>query len=206
MWQKALGHHRKLRALQREAQAEQRVQSLPAVSHAASEEPLSPPQPVSQERASAVLAAIPPSSSHPSKRHNRHPRSHRGNAPHQRSGEARAEACLCGTPLVCLKGHRTKVYCSDRCRMRAYRIRQRQVQPLSTPVPSLAPTKPPRIRVAALSRKRMSVSSLRSGGVRGETCLFCGAGLSQAPRGRMREYCSGRCRQRAHRERQRREL
>lgn len=32
--------------------------------------------------------------------------------------------CPCGTPLVRFKGHRTKEYCSDRCRQRAFRQRQ----------------------------------------------------------------------------------
>ncbi len=45
-------------------------------------------------------------------------------APPARSSEARAEACLCcGTPLV-QSGGRTKRYCSDRCRVRAYHQRQ----------------------------------------------------------------------------------
>lgn len=35
-----------------------------------------------------------------------------------------SDRCLCGTPLVRLKGHRPKEYCSDRCRQRAYRQRQ----------------------------------------------------------------------------------
>jgi hypothetical protein len=138
MWQKALHHHRKLQVLQREAQTEQRARSLLAVGHAASQEGLSQsavtsqellstPQPVSQEGASPVPVAIPSRFSRPNTRHNRHPRCKRVSASHQRSGEVKAEVCLCGTPLVRRPGHRTKKYCSDRCRMRAYRKRQRQV-------------------------------------------------------------------------------
>ena len=204
MWQKALGHHRKLRALQRSAKAEQRARSLLAVGPVTSQELFPVPQPASQEISPPVPVATPPNSSRPSRRYNRHPQCKRASASHQRSGEVRTEVCLCGTALVRFKGHRTKAYCSDRCRMRAYRKRQRHVQPLSAPVPPLAPAKPQRIGRAKQETKRMSVSSLKSGGVRGETCLFCGVRLSQAPGGRMREFCSGRCRQRAYRERQRR--
>lgn len=35
-----------------------------------------------------------------------------------------SDRCPCGAPLVRFKGHRTKEYCSDRCRQRAYRQRQ----------------------------------------------------------------------------------
>jgi hypothetical protein len=35
-----------------------------------------------------------------------------------------SDLCPCGAPLVRFKGHRTKEYCSDHCRQRAYRQRQ----------------------------------------------------------------------------------
>lgn len=41
------------------------------------------------------------------------------NTPPQRS-----DRCPCGAPLVRFKGHRTKEYCSQRCRQRAHRQRQ----------------------------------------------------------------------------------
>jgi hypothetical protein len=44
----------------------------------------------------------------------------------QRSSEAAIEACLCcgATIMPSIGGHRTKRYCSDRCRVRAFRQRQ----------------------------------------------------------------------------------
>lgn len=220
MWQKALNHHRKLRALQREAQAEQRAQPLLAVDNATSQESLSQsaatsqelfpaPQPTSQEMFPPVPVATPPNSSRSSRRHNRHPRCKRVNASHQRSGEVRAEVCLCGAALVRFKGHRSKQYCSDRCRQRAYRKRQTQTEPPSALEPATSLPGSPRAPVQSWHRRaarrgaeQVSCSLQRSGGVKGETCLFCGTKLSQSRGGRLREYCSGRCRQRAHRERQ----
>jgi hypothetical protein len=47
---------------------------------------------------------------------------------HQRSGEVSGETCVCGTPLVQSKGSgRTKQYCSNACRQRAYRERQAEI-------------------------------------------------------------------------------
>ena len=37
------------------------------------------------------------------------------------------DTCPCGTPLVRCKGHRSREYCSDRCRQRAYRTRHVQL-------------------------------------------------------------------------------
>jgi hypothetical protein len=46
----------------------------------------------------------------------------------RKSGEASGEMCLCGAPLVQSKGSgRTKQYCSNACRQRAYRERQREI-------------------------------------------------------------------------------
>ena len=118
---------------------------------------------------------------------------------HQRSGEVSAEVCLCGTPLVRFKAHRPKQYCSDRCRQHAYRKRQTQAKPF--PGSSRAPASHRRKRVAVLRASRVRVAPQRLDGVRGETCLFFGTRLLQSMGGRIREYCSGRCRQRAHRER-----
>jgi hypothetical protein len=128
---------------------------------------------------------------------------------HQKSSEMSVEVCQCGTPLARFKGCRSKQYCSDRCRMRAYRKRQMQTKSLSRLAPatllpgsSPAPARSWHKRAAQSRSERVSCSLQRSGGVRGETCLFCGTRLLQSRGGRLREYCSGRCRQRAHRERQ----
>ena len=228
MWQKALHHHRKLRALQRSARVEQRAQTVLAVGNssrlsspppsAAVPEQLSPPapfQPVSGVVAPLVLPPPPvpkasqPSSCCPSSRRKRHTARNQVKYSHQKSSEMSGEVCSCGTPLARFKGHRTKQYCSDRCRQRAYRKRQMQTKPLSAlrsaaslSGSSRAPARSWHKRAARRGSEQVNCSLQRSGGVKGETCLFCGTRLSQSRGGRLREYCSGRCRQRAHRERQ----
>lgn len=220
MWQKALRQHRKLQALQRSDRAEQRAQAFLAVGDASSQEsppsqsaatsqeisPSSSPSRVSQEIAPPVTPPLPvptvtrPSSCRLSSRRKQHTARNRVKYSHQRSGEVSAEVCLCGTPLVRFKGHRPKQYCSDRCRQHAYRKRQTQAKPF--PGSSRAPASHRRKRVAVLRASRVRVAPQRSGGVRGETYLFCGTRLMQSVGGRKREYCSDRCRQRAHRERE----
>jgi hypothetical protein len=215
MWHKALGHHRNLQALHRAARVEQRAQALLAVGKSSSQEP--PPQsaaaseqlspsaralPVSEAEAPPVPSPPPvPEASQPSflrlsSRCKRQTARKRVNCSQQKSSEVHADMCPCGTPLVRFKGHRPKQYCSDRCRQHAHRKRKIQTKPF--PGSSRAPASQRRKRAAVL---RMRASSQRLGGVRGETCLFCGTGLLQSVGGRMREYCSDRCRQRAHRER-----
>ncbi len=132
----------------------------------------------------------------------------RVNYSHQRSGEVRAEVCLCGTPLVRFKGRRPKRYCSDWCHQHAYRKRQTPVQQPSLPVLAtthLGSSRPfahhQRKRGTYGDTKQVNCSPQGSGGVKGETCP-CGTPLVQSLGGRMREYCSDRCRQRAYRERQ----
>jgi endogenous inhibitor of DNA gyrase (YacG/DUF329 family) len=194
MWQKALDHHRKLQALHRSEQ----VKQSPS---AAVSEQLSPsaPSPV----------ATPPRSSLPSIGRKCHPARHRVNASSSGSSELSQNTCRCGTPLVRTLGHRSKQYCSDRCRQHAYRKRYLQTKPLSrlASATSLSGSSPAPaqswLKRAAQSRSEpVNYSLQRSGGVKGETCLFCGTRLVQSAGGRLREYCSGRCRQRAHRERQ----
>ncbi len=223
MWQKALAQHRKLQALQRSARAKPRTQALRAFGNssrlsspppsAVVSEQLSPPapfQPVSE--ATAPLVPVPeasqPRSCRPSSRRKRHTARNRVKYSHQKSSEMSGEVCPCGTSLTRSEGHRTKQYCSDRCRMRAYRERQMQAKLLSPlgPAASLsgssrAPARSWHKRAALSGSERVSCSLQRSGGVKGETCLFCGTRLVQSMGGRLREYCSGRCRQRAHRER-----
>jgi len=219
MWHKALNHHRKLQALQRLARAEQRPQAFLGIGNssrlssppqsAAVSEQLSPPalsQAVSEAEAPPVTPQPPvptatqPSSCRLSSRRKRQTVRNRVNYSHQTSSEMSVEGCPCGTPLVRLKGHRTREYCSDRCRQRAYRERQTQAKPFADSC--RAPASHRRKRAAVLRASRVRIAPHRSDGVRGETCLFCRTRLLQARGGRMREYCSGRCRQRSHRERQ----
>src|SRR5690242_18999250 len=101
MWQKALDHHRKLQALHRSEHVKQPPSA--AVSEQLSS---SAPLPV----------ATPPRSSLPSIGRKRQPARHRVNASHPGSSELSRDTCLCGTPLARTLGHRSKQYCSARCR------------------------------------------------------------------------------------------
>src|SRR6266446_8091501 len=182
MWQKALTHHGKLQARHRSARAKPRasaflaggkscsLNSLPqpaAVSEQLS--PLAPSHPVSEADAPPVPEASQPGSGRLSSRRKRHTVRKRVKCSHQKSSEVNADACPCGTPLVRFKGHRPKQYCSDRCRQHTHRKLHTQTKPF--PGSSRAPASQRRKRAAVL---RVRVSSQRLGGVRGETCLFCG--------------------------------
>ena len=213
MWQKALKHHRKLQALQRSARAEQRAQAFLAVGNssrlssppqsAAVSEYLSPPapsQPVSEAEAPLIAPPVPeaslPSSCRPSARRKRQTGRKRRNSSPQRSGEVSRDACLCGTPLVGCRGHRTRQFCSDRCRQRAYRKRQAQISSRRSP--------PQRLEKEAYRErgyKGLHHSPQPFVRVNAETCP-CGTSLVRKRGHRAREYCSDRCRQRAYRERQ----
>jgi hypothetical protein len=204
MWQKALHQHRKLQAFQRSERVKQRAQAFFAGGDASSQgSPPAPSQPVSEAEAPPVTPPPPvpeasqPSSCRLSSRRKQPTARNRVNYSHLKSSEMSVEVCSCGTPLERFKGHRPKQYCSDRCRQHAHRKRHTQAKPF--PGSSRTPASHRRKRAAVF---RVRVSSHRSGGVRGETCLFCGTGLLQSVGGRVREYCSDRCRQRAHRERQ----
>jgi len=216
MWKTALKHHRKLQALQRSTRARPRApaflvggdassqESLSSQSTAVSEH-ISPARALRVSEAEAPLVtpsppvpeASQPSSCRLSSRRKRQTARKRVKCSHHKSSDVNADVCPCGTPLVRYKGHRPKQYCSDRCRQHAHRKLHTQTKPF--PGSSRAPASHRRKRAAVL---RVRVSSQRSGGVRGETCLFCGTGLLQSAGGRVREYCSDRCRQRAHRERE----
>ncbi len=220
MWQKAVLQYRKQQALQRSARIEQRTQARRTCGDASSEQapsqspavpsPLSPPPACQALRSAEAPAVTPapctpvttrPSLSRARSRRKRHTARNRMKYSPQPSGEVQAEVCSCGVPLVRLKGHRTRQYCSDRCRQRAHRERQRHIKLL-----------PPATLMIALPgyarhqrRRRTSCESRQvneqPGGVKGEICP-CGAHLVRVKGHRTREYCSDRCRQRAHRQRQ----
>jgi hypothetical protein len=135
----------------------------------------------------SLPVAARPSFSRPSTRRKRHTARNRVKYSPQRSGGQSGEVCLCGTPLVRFRGHRTREYCSDRCRQRAHRKRQTQAKPFADSC--RAPASQRRKRAAVLRASRVRVVPQRSGGVRGETCLFCGTRLVPSLGGRMREYC-----------------
>jgi predicted nucleic acid-binding Zn ribbon protein len=192
MWQKAVLHHRKQQALYRSARTEQRVQALRAVDHVSSAKsppqslsPSTSPQPTSQKvsvpEPLATLHNISGSCAH-------HPpgRARVKSFP-KRSSRVNPDTCLhCGTPLVQLRG-RTRRYCSDRCRVRAYYQRQAHIQLLSTS--------------DDLVSHETNTSPQRSREMRAEACLYCGSPLEQSG-SRTKRYCSDRCRLRAFHQRQ----
>ncbi|GHO50397.1 hypothetical protein [Ktedonospora formicarum] len=130
MWQKAIRQQHMGDACQRSAIAESEVQasltgtSSPSVSAlplvAPSRPRALPPEPPSHAKAAAPpltpLPPVHPILPSPSPR----PPAHLQVpvAPQQ------SDTCPCGMPLIRFKGHRTKEYCSHRCRQRAYCQRQ----------------------------------------------------------------------------------
>ena len=230
MWQKSVLQHRKLHALQRSARVKPGAQALVAVGNTSS--PESPPQspaiskppsspahalPASEPKSSSVTSPSPAptgtqsSSPRPSSRRKKHTARNRVKYAHQRSGEANGEVCPCGTPLVRLRGQRTKQYCSDRCRQRAYRQRQTHSKLLSAPAESAvtlpASSRPSHHRREGGTDRAPMSAHVRclpqgSGEVSRESCI-CGTPLVQPIGGQSRRYCSDRCRQRAYRQRQR---
>ena len=114
--------------------------------------------------------------------------SHGVKASPARSSEVRRDTCLCCGIAIgqSIGGRRTRHYCSDRCRARAYH--QRQAKLLTTP---LAPVS-----------QRVNVSPTRSSEVSRDTCLCCGTAIEQSGGRRTRQYCSDRCRVRAFHQRQ----
>ena len=139
MWQKALKHYRKLRALQKSARNEQRAPAPIGVGNASSQlppasEPLPAPALTARPAESptvtpspSVPEALRSSSTLPSSRRKKHRLANRVKYAHAQSGEVDREICPCGTPLVRQKGHRPRQYCSDRCRQRAHRERQAEI-------------------------------------------------------------------------------
>ncbi len=184
MWQKAIKHSQQQRrqSLLSVCNPTLRASSPPPLPSAASQGfslPVSPP--------ALVSPAARPSSSRPCPERKRQTIGNRMKSSHQTSAKRCAQVCLCGTPLVPLKGHRTKAYCSDRCRMRAYRERQQHIPRLSPPMPAIT---------------RENFSHQKSPEMSAEKCP-CGMPLVHSKGHRTKGYCSDRCRQRAYRERHR---
>ena len=151
----------------------------------------------------------PPRSSLPSTERKRHSARQHVKRSHPEPSELSRNTCLCGMPVARFKGHRSKLYCSDRCRQRTYRKRHMQAKTrerlapvTSLPSSSRAPERSWHKRAARSRLERVNCFLQRSGGVKGETCHISGTRLVQSAGGRRKEYCSGRCRQRAYRERQ----
>lgn len=115
MWQKAQDHHRKLQALQKSVRGGQRAQALLAAGKSSSlkSSPVTP-----------VPTATQPASCRLSSRRKQHTARNRVKDSHHQSGEVSGEPCFCGTALIQSMGGRTKQYCSNACRQRAYRERQ----------------------------------------------------------------------------------
>jgi hypothetical protein len=132
MWQKALKHSHQQRALQRSARTEQQRRSLLMVCTPSLPDSSPSPLPSAASQGFSLPVCPPalvpparPSSSRPCPERKRQTVGNRMQSSPQKSAKRCAKVCLCGTLLVHLKGHRTKGYCSNRCRQRAYRERQR---------------------------------------------------------------------------------
>jgi hypothetical protein len=131
MWQKAVLEQRKQQAQKRSERVKQRAQALLVGSEAASQQALPSQSPAPSQEASSSSRPVPtatrPGSFRLSSLRKQHTARNRVKYSPRRSGEASGETCFCGTPLVQEPTGRTKQYCSDRCRVRAYRERQAKV-------------------------------------------------------------------------------
>jgi len=194
MWHQALAHHRKLQTLHTSTRAKPRTSALLPGADVSS--PASPPAPSATLSEHLAPPAPPPppvpkasqlSSSRLSRRHTGQTTPQRVNCSQQKSSDGNADVCLCGTPLVRFKGHRPKQYCADRCRQRAHRQRRATIS---------SPWSPHRKQ----TRLRVQPSHHPFAKKDPQTCP-CGRPLARQRGHRPREYCSDRCRQRAHRER-----
>ena len=230
MWQKALKEQQRQQALRRKTRTERRAQAFLSLGNLS--QMSSPPQSAASEGISPPSSeptAPPPSSSRPSAHRPRIRETHRDtsrseqNSSHQTKSEVGVQGCICGTPIVQSKGlGRSRQYCSDRCASRARKRAQREreakwiscstqpsqpaFQEIHAPVTPLPPVPaaplPNSYRPSAHhDTKHVNCSPQRSDRVWREACP-CGAALLQSIGGRSRQYCSDRCRQRAHRKRQ----
>ncbi len=210
MWKKAVLQHRKQQALQRSARVEQRAQAClacgdacclaPPPQSATASKPLPLPTVSQQTRPAEALSVTAPPPVPPvarpgsyrlSSRCKQHTAHNRVKYSHQRLDNG--ETCVCGTPLVRLEGSgRTKQFCSNACRQRAYR--QRQTHSIPSPAPPAA-IQPDSTHPSAHA-KGQALRSVSKG------ICPCGTPLVQSLKGQSRRYCSDRCRQHAYRERQ----
>ena len=131
MWQKALVYHCRQQALQRSKRAKPEAQTSCCFDTSSSQQssppsavasqPLAPAQSASMAEA-APLAAVPTATpsrcGRLSSRRKRQTARNRVKYAHPNSSGGNADVCPCGAPLVRFKGHRTKEYCSNRCRER----------------------------------------------------------------------------------------
>ena len=196
MWQQALTHQRKLKALHQSARARQRADPAPEASHPCeASAPAAPPPSAASPAPIASPEPFPPRAERPAAGRERHPLRPRVGASFSGPAGLSRDMCLCGTLLVRFKGHRPKQYCSDRCRQRAHRKRHAQI-----PASHLARQCK---RQARRGQAQRHLQRARHPFVKKDpqTCP-CGTPLVRQRGHRPREYCSDRCRQRAHRERQ----
>lgn len=120
--------------------------------------------------------------------------------PDAEKNTAQAPVCKsCGAPVVPVRGHRRRQYCSDRCRTRAYRAR-RKTSSLSLPRPVRSKHEAHRKLPHAPIPCSHSHCPLPQPFVKAHADWCpCGAPVVEVPgRGhRPRLYCSARCRMRA---------
>lgn len=107
----------------------------------------------------------------------------------------------CGEPIVCVRGHRKRLYCSDACRTRACRARS-TTSSSSLPRPMRIKHEVRRLLPRTPIKRSCSYHPPSQPFVKEQTDLCpCGTPVVVVPgRGhRPRLYCSDRCRMRAHR-------
>lgn len=109
MWRKACAHTRTKQLRPEEALPLASSSSSPSLAATSEAYSVSPSQRETRRRGTQTPG--------------RAPRDGRAASP-QSLGNREAAVCACGTPLQSFKGRRPKQYCSDRCRVRAYRARQ----------------------------------------------------------------------------------
>ena len=136
MWQKALQEHRQQQLLDRKERRKLRTPSLLALNHPCSSPPSGEGIPPSSLPPSGTdIPSAPPARRFGFSRASAHrPKgrvTHRDTSPSEQhfslltKVEMSAEVCICGNPLVqSNRGGRIRHYCSDRCRIHAYRKRE----------------------------------------------------------------------------------
>lgn len=189
MWLKALQQTRAQKAQGRAVPSLLQASS-PPISTPSS--PSEPPDTSSARSPARAPEAARPRPSQPS--HSRKARLARNRMrdPHHGLGEVRTNVCPCGAPLLRIKGHRRRQYCSDRCRQRAFRKRSVSIATRDSLCQRLK-DQARQLLIRRSSRPFIKVSA--------DACP-CGTPLTRVKGHRRREYCSDRCRQRAFRWRQ----
>ena len=207
MWQKAILQKRSLQAHIRSTRGKPGAQALVEVDHSPSVE--SPPvQPARAEEPSAPLSSrVSVTPRPPSRRLSSWRKQH---AAHNRVKYAQhrsdhEETCFCGTPFVQPTGGGRRKYCSDICRLHAFRQRQRDCKPARAESAGTLPASSHPIahhrEIDCPSASICPTGLPQNSGKMSGGCGVCGTPLAQPIAGPAEKYCSDRCRLRAYKDR-----